>query len=81
MRRSASGLLQIYSRNVFPEMRIGWRTYPDNIGHSDFIGCFRCHGGKQSSLDGQSIASNCTACHQILAFSEPEGVLLERLGL
>ncbi len=79
--RSASGLLEIYSRNVFPEMRVEWGTYPDNIGHSDFLGCFRCHGGMQTSLDGQSIASDCTACHQILALSEPEGVFLERLGI
>ena len=42
-RRRRSRLAAIYARNVFPEMKVGWGTYPNNIGHEDFLGCFRCH--------------------------------------
>ncbi len=79
--RSAQGLTAIYTRNVFPEMNVGWGTYPDHIGHSDFVGCFRCHAGYLKSADGTAITSSCTACHQILAFNEPEAQLLERFGI
>jgi hypothetical protein len=79
--RSALGLVSVYKRNVFPEMKIGWAVYPDNSGHTDFTGCFRCHFGKHESADGQKISDNCTACHQILARDEPEPEVLERFGI
>ena len=46
--RGAAGSRAIYARNVFPEMKVGWGTYPNNIGHEDFPGCFRCHDGHTS---------------------------------
>ncbi len=79
--RSALGLVSVYRRNVFPEMKIGWAVYPDNSGHTDFTGCFRCHFGKHESADGQKISDNCTACHQILARDETEPEVLERFGI
>ncbi|UCD24390.1 MAG: hypothetical protein JSW51_00270 [Gemmatimonadota bacterium] len=78
---SARGLVSIFKRNVFPDMEIGWATYPDNSGHSDFIGCFRCHFGSHESADGRKINDSCTACHQILARDEPEPEVLERFGI
>ena len=36
---------QIYKDNFFPEMKASWKVYPDNIGHKDWPGCFRCHDG------------------------------------
>lgn len=44
--QAARTLVAIYSRNVFPSMKVTWGTYPDNIGHMDYPGCFRCHDGK-----------------------------------
>ncbi|HEX3436474.1 MAG TPA: NapC/NirT family cytochrome c, partial [Pseudacidobacterium sp.] len=40
---SARGLIAIYNENVFPFMKVTWGTYPNNIGHTSFPGCFRCH--------------------------------------
>lgn len=40
---AGSVLADIYSRNVFPELGVTWGTYPDNRGHQEFPGCFRCH--------------------------------------
>jgi hypothetical protein len=33
----------IYRQNFFPEMKTDWRTHPNNIGHKEWNGCFRCH--------------------------------------
>jgi nitrate/TMAO reductase-like tetraheme cytochrome c subunit len=59
----------IYKGNFFPEMKADWSVYPDNIGHKDWPGCFRCHDGKHKTPDGKrSIKANdCNACHEILA--------------
>ncbi len=27
----------------FAEMKVRWDAYPNNIGHLEFNGCFRCH--------------------------------------
>jgi hypothetical protein len=57
----------IYTRNFFPEMKVSWRAYPDNIGHLYSPGCFRCHDGNHVSADGKTITHDCQACHTILA--------------
>jgi nitrate/TMAO reductase-like tetraheme cytochrome c subunit len=60
---------KIYQDNFFPEMKANWLVYPDNIGHKDWPGCFRCHDGQHKTADGKrSIEANkCNACHTILA--------------
>jgi nitrate/TMAO reductase-like tetraheme cytochrome c subunit len=60
---------QIYTNNFFPEMRANWQKYPDNIGHKDWPGCFRCHDGQHKTADGKRTikANDCNACHTILS--------------
>ena len=58
---------QIYSRNYFPEMRVSWKRFPDNIGHMYYPGCFRCHDGKHKTADGKVLSRDCDICHTILA--------------
>ena len=62
-------LQQIYSENFFPEMKANWASYPDNVGHMIFPGCFRCHDGMHKSEDKKLTikANNCNTCHTILA--------------
>jgi len=72
---------EIYARNVFPGMYISWGTYPDNVGHQDFLGCFRCHDGSHTSKDGRVITQECTACHTILAMEEASPKILQDMGL
>jgi hypothetical protein len=55
-----------YSRNFFPEMRVSWQAYPNNVGHMTSLGCFRCHDGKHKSSDGKEIPKDCNSCHTIL---------------
>lgn len=59
----------IYRQNFFPEMKADWRAYPENIGHKDWPGCFRCHDGRHISADGQKKipASDCASCHTVIA--------------
>jgi hypothetical protein len=54
-----------YRRNVFPEMHVQFGTYPNNIGHMDFPGCFRCHDDNHKSKDGKTIGQDCESCHKI----------------
>jgi NapC/NirT cytochrome c family, N-terminal region len=78
---AAQQVKEIYLRNIFPEMRITWGTHPNNIGHDDFLGCFRCHDGKHKAADGRVINDDCSACHQILAMEERDPKVLADLGL
>ncbi len=78
---AGKAVLAIYNRNVFPEMRVKWGSYPNNLGHMDFPGCFRCHDGAHSAPGGQSIANDCNTCHQTLAMDEAAPKILEDLGL
>jgi nitrate/TMAO reductase-like tetraheme cytochrome c subunit len=71
----------IYAQNVFPEMKVSWGTYPNNLGHTDTPGCFRCHDGNHSSAEGRTISNDCATCHDLQAVSEKDPKILTDLGL
>ena len=71
----------IYLRNVFPDMDVTWGTYPDNLGHTNSPGCFRCHDGNHVSADGKTIPNDCDTCHDVLAMQESNPKVLEDLGM
>lgn len=77
--QAARAVEDIYKRNVFPEMNVNWGTYPNNIGHSSFPGCFRCHDGNHTSPEGASIPQDCATCHLLLAVEEENPPILEQL--
>ena len=81
VKASAKGVLAVYERNIFPEMKVTWGAYPMNIGHDDFPGCFRCHDGSHSSKGGESITQDCNACHNLLATEEANPKILTDLGV
>ena len=60
-------LQSIYSVNFFPEMKVRWDEYPNQVGHRITPGCFRCHDGQHVSESGKRISKDCTICHTILA--------------
>jgi len=69
---------QIFARTIFPERKADWRVYPNNIGHKDWPGCFRCHDDKHKTPLGQTVrSSDCTSCHTII--SQGKGSELEML--
>jgi nitrate/TMAO reductase-like tetraheme cytochrome c subunit len=69
---TVAGVQEAFKANFFPEMKADWRGYPNNIGHKDWPGCFRCHDEKHVSADGKKkiTSSDCTACHIILQQSK-----------
>ncbi len=72
--KTVGTLKDMYSSSHFPEYKVYPDTYPDNIGHSESPGCFRCHDGKHLSDDDQSIRLHCNICHtipQTVAAGEP----------
>jgi len=79
--KAAAELVSLYSRNVFPELKVTWGTYPNNLGHTDFPGCFRCHDEAHMSADQKTITQDCAACHDVLAADEPAPEILKTLGL
>jgi hypothetical protein len=69
--KAISGLQQIYSENIFPEMKVRWLAYPNHIGHVEFQGCFRCHDDLHTDGNGHSISKECNQCHSIIAQGIP----------
>jgi hypothetical protein len=75
-------IVAIYNRNVFPELKVTWGTYPNNLGHTDSPGCFRCHDGSHSTSDQKMVLTqDCSACHEPLAIEETSPGVLKTLGL
>jgi hypothetical protein len=74
-------LADLYSRNVFPELGVKWGTYPNNIGHTDSPGCFRCHAGDHATAKGEQISKNCFRCHFPAAVEDEKPEVLELLGV
>lgn len=46
-------------------MKVGWGTYPNNIGHLTSPGCFRCHDDNHKAPSGKTIAQDCESCHKM----------------
>jgi len=79
--QAADAVAAIYLRNIFPDMKVTWGVHPNNLGHNDAPGCFRCHDGSHTSADGQTITNDCTACHNLLAVQEENPKVLTDLGM
>ena len=79
--RAGKALSAIYGRNVFPDLKVTWGTYPNNLGHTDSPGCFRCHDGGHASANNKVITQDCAACHDLLAADEASPEILKTLNL
>ena len=71
---------EMYRRNVFPEMKVAWGTYPNNLGHMNSPGCFRCHDGNHVNAPGTALTQDCNTCHTLLAIEEENPAILEQLA-
>jgi len=66
VKQAIAEVQRIYQTSIFPEMKVDWRTHPNNIGHMYFPGCFRCHDGQHVSPEGKVISKDCESCHTFL---------------
>ncbi len=81
VKEAAEALQAIYALNVFPDMKVTWGTYPNNIGHTDSNGCFRCHDGNHVNASGKEIPNDCSVCHDLLAMEEKDPKVLKDIGV
>jgi hypothetical protein len=65
-------LQRIFQTYFFPEMKVDWRTHPNNIGHFYNLGCFRCHDGKHVNDAGKILKKDCNICHTVLDQTQGE---------
>ena len=80
IKSAVSEIQRIYSSNMFPEMKVDWRTHPDNIGHYYFPGCFRCHDGQHLSKQGKVIRNDCNICHTVQEQHEGQATIVPIKG-
>lgn len=69
--QAIAALQQTYERKDFPEQKVDWKTHPDNMGHEETPGCFRCHDGKHLTGTGEAVRLECNVCHSIPVVSAP----------
>ena len=70
-------LLEMYNDMVFPEQKIDWETHPNNLGHRESPGCFRCHDGKHMTATEEAIRLECNLCHSVPVISESDELVTE----
>ncbi len=63
--QAVAALKTIFNDSVYIEQKSDWNTHPNNIGHFDSAGCFRCHDGKHLDNEQQAIRLECNLCHSI----------------
>jgi nitrate/TMAO reductase-like tetraheme cytochrome c subunit len=67
-------LKEFYTQIHYPDQGLDWTIHPNNLGHKDWPGCFRCHDGKHLTQDRkQAIRLECNICHTLPQVSTPGG--------
>ena len=79
LEKAIAGVQAAYAQNVFPEMKVQWGTYTSHIGHTEDLGCFRCHDEEHVAESGETISMDCDTCHSILAEEEENPAILKKL--
>ncbi len=74
------GIQDAFSKNIFPEMKVRWDAYPNNIGHLEYKGCFRCHTDTHVAETGDIIPKDCNLCHTINAQGNPKNLMAAAFG-
>lgn len=64
-------LIMLYEEGNYPEQKLSWKTHPNNVGHSESPGCFRCHDGQHVNEEGDIIRLECNLCHSIPTVVRP----------
>lgn len=70
--QSAISYIQdIFTSSVNLDQKSDWNAHPNNVGHLDFPGCFRCHDGKHMDASQIAIRLECNLCHTIPIVAGP----------
>ncbi|MGA9533323.1 MAG: NapC/NirT family cytochrome c [Anaerolineales bacterium] len=68
-------LKQTYQDSVFREQKTDWNSHPNNVGHKESPGCFRCHDGKHLNYQQEAIRLECNLCHSIPVVAGPNDIV------
>ncbi len=71
VKAAIAALQEAYRNSVFPEQKSDWNSHPNNVGHKNSPGCFRCHDGKHLSANGEAVRLECNLCHSIPVVADP----------
>jgi NapC/NirT cytochrome c family, N-terminal region len=71
VKHAVSVVQSAFVRNIFPEMKVSWKAYPDHSAHLESNGCFRCHNGRHHTDSGEVISKDCNLCHNIVDQGPP----------
>ena len=74
-------LLAIYRRNVFPDLKVTWGTYPNNLGHMTILAASAATMTATSRPIKKTIPQDCGTCHQSLAIEEASPEILKTMGI
>jgi len=69
---AVQALKDIYDRTVFNDQEVDWSTHPNNLGHVNSPGCFRCHDGKHLNAANEAVRLECNVCHSIPRVAGPD---------
>jgi nitrate/TMAO reductase-like tetraheme cytochrome c subunit len=65
VKNAVAEIQAIYDRTVFHDQKIDSTTYPNNLGHINAPGCFRCHDGKHLNPNNEAVRLECNLCHAV----------------
>jgi len=75
IKNAVSEIQAIYDRTVFHDQKIDSTTHPNNLGHINSPGCYRCHDGKHMDDKNESIRLECNICHAIPVVAKSDDFL------
>jgi mono/diheme cytochrome c family protein len=75
--QAVSELTKTYRDSVFRDQRTDWMSHPNNVGHKDSPGCFRCHDGKHLNQQQEAIRLECNLCHSIPVVSHQDDLVAD----
>jgi nitrate/TMAO reductase-like tetraheme cytochrome c subunit len=72
---------RLYTATNFPDMKLNWKTNPNNERHTPTAGCFRCHDGNHVSVGKsgleETIRVACNLCHTVPIVGRGDETLVE----
>ncbi len=71
VQNAVSYIQTMYIDSVNLDQMSDWNTHPNNIGHLNFAGCFRCHDGTHMDANKQAVRLECNLCHTIPEVAGP----------
>jgi hypothetical protein len=74
--QAIEGIRSAFDTSFYPHMKVDWKTYPNNIGHLESPGCFRCHDGQHVNDDGLAITTDCMSCHSFFTKRPEQGGIM-----